>query len=258
MLFGDKGYIEFKYEEQIAKWAEFAEKKGNEILANPNQLAKWLQCEGTWFVGVDVLPNDSKGNFEEVKFPDTFSSLMENINLKSYHKGQLSVIFPGYPKPRAGDSEAAFEYRLKRDAAHVDGLLPIGTKKRRYLIEAHGIILGIPLNNTHSGASPIVVWEGSHLIMKKEFSNLLAKVPPSSWKDIDLTDTYKKARRNCFENCKRKVIESPVGTGYALHPLLLHGISPWVSPSRGVESSTRQVAYFRPLLNNVQDWLSII
>ena len=83
MLFGDKGYIEFKYEEQIAKWAEFAEKKGNEILANPNQLAKWLQCEGTWFVGVDVLPNDSKGNFEEVKFPHTFSNLMENINLKS-------------------------------------------------------------------------------------------------------------------------------------------------------------------------------
>mgnify|MGYP003323326781 CR=1 FL=1 len=40
MLFGDKGYIEFKYEEQIAKWAEFAGKKGNEILANPNQLAK--------------------------------------------------------------------------------------------------------------------------------------------------------------------------------------------------------------------------
>mgnify|MGYP003322816997 CR=1 FL=1 len=32
MLFGDKGYIEFKYEEQIAKWAEFAGKKGNEIL----------------------------------------------------------------------------------------------------------------------------------------------------------------------------------------------------------------------------------
>jgi len=183
---------------------------------------------------------------------------MENINLKSYHKAQLSVIFPGYPKPRAGDSEAAFEYRLKRDAAHVDGLLPIGTKKRRYLIEAHGIILGIPLNNTHSGASPIVVWEGSHLIMKKEFSNLLSKVPPSSWKDIDLTDTYKKARRNCFENCKRKVIESPVGTGYALHPLLLHGMAPWVSPSKGVESSNRQVAYFRPLLNNVQDWLSII
>ena len=43
-------------------------------------------------------------------------SLMENINLKSYHKAQLSVIFPGYPKPRAGDSEASFEYRLKRDA----------------------------------------------------------------------------------------------------------------------------------------------
>ena len=258
MLFGDTGYIEFKHDEQIVKWAEYAGKKGNEILANSSQLAKWLQCEGTWFVGVDVLPNDSGGNFKEVKFPDIFKRLMEKINLKSYHKAQLSVIFPGYPKPRAGDSEAAYKYRLKRDAAHVDGLLPIGTNKRRHLIEAHGIILGIPLNNTHSGASPIVVWEGSHLIMQKEFSNLLSKVAPSGWKDIDLTDTYKKARRNCFENCKRVVIESPVGTGYALHPLLLHGITPWVSPSKGLESSNRQVAYFRPLLNNVQDWLSIL
>ena len=129
MLFGDTGYIKFKYDEQIAKWAQFAGIKGNEILANPNQLAKWLQCEGTWFVGVDVLPNDSQGNFLEVDFPYIFKVLLDKINLKPYHKAQLSVIFPGYPKPRAGDSVAAFEYRLKRDAAHVDGLLPIGTKK---------------------------------------------------------------------------------------------------------------------------------
>ena len=54
---------------------------------------------------------------------------MDKINLKPYHKAQLSVIFPGYPKPRIGDSEAAFEYRRKRDAAHVDGLLPIGEEK---------------------------------------------------------------------------------------------------------------------------------
>ena len=182
---------------------------------------------------------------------------MDKINLKPYHKAQLSVIFPGYPKPRIGDSEAAFEYRRKRDAAHVDGLLPIGEEKRRYLVEPHGIILGIPLNNTHPGASPIVVWEGSHSIMQKEFSRLFSNINPSDWKDVDVTDTYKKARKYCFENCKRIIITSSVGRGYALHPLLLHGIAPWVRPIEGPESTSRQVAYFRPLLRNVQDWLAI-
>ena len=146
MLFGEAGYIKFGYDKQIANWAKFAKKKGSEILADPAQLQKWLQCEGTWFVGVDVLPNDSKGDFTNTHFPNVFRSFLGKINLKPYHKAQLSVIFPGYPKPRIGDSEAAFEYRRKRDAAHVDGLLPIGEEKRRYLVEPHGVILGIPLN----------------------------------------------------------------------------------------------------------------
>ena len=54
MLFGKTGYIEFGYDEQIAKWAECAKKKSSRILANPAHLQKWLQCEGTWFVGVDA------------------------------------------------------------------------------------------------------------------------------------------------------------------------------------------------------------
>ena len=257
MLFGKTGYIEFGYDEQIAKWAECAKKKSSRILADPAHLQKWLQCEGTWFVGVDVLPNNSTGDFQNTKLPTVFKSFMDKINLKPYHKAQLSVIFPGYPKPRIGDSEAAFEYRRKRDAAHVDGLLPIGEEKRRYLVEPHGVILGIPLNNTHPGASPIVVWEGSHSIMQKEFSRLFSNINPSDWKDVDVTDTYKKARKYCFENCNRITITGSVGTGYALHPLLLHGIAPWVCPIKGPESASRQVAYFRPLLRNVQDWLAI-
>lgn len=257
MLFGDKGYVKFNYDEQIVKWADCAREKGSEILANPGQLEEWLQCEGTWFVGVDVLPNDSSGGFDEVKLPCIFSKFLDKINLKPYHKAQLSVIYPGYPRPRLGDSKSAFEYRLKRDAAHVDGLLPVGAQKRRYLIEPHGVILGVPLNNTHPGASPIVVWKGSHRIMQQEFSKIFSNVPPSDWKNIDVTETYKNARRHCFENCERTVINSPLGSGYALHPLLLHGITPWFSSKQGPDSLSRQVAYFRPLLNEVQDWLKI-
>ena len=74
---------------------------------------------------------------------NVFKSFMGKFNLKPYHKAQLSVIFPGYPKPRTGDSEAAFEYRRKRDAAHVDGLLPIGVEKT-YLVEPHGVFWVFP------------------------------------------------------------------------------------------------------------------
>ena len=70
MLFGKTGYIEFGYDEQIAKWAECAKKKSSRILANPAHLQKWLQCEGTWFVGVDVLPNNSRGDFKNTELPN--------------------------------------------------------------------------------------------------------------------------------------------------------------------------------------------
>ena len=129
MLFGEKGYREFGYDEQVAKWAEFAKKKGNRILADPAQLQKWLQCEGTWFVGVDVLPNDSRGDFINTQFPNVFKSFMSKINLKPYHKAQLSVIFPGYPKPRIGDSEAAFEYRRKEMRLTLMGFYQLVKKK---------------------------------------------------------------------------------------------------------------------------------
>ena len=75
----------------------------------------------------------------------------------------------GYPKPRKGESESAFRYRLNRDAAHVDGLLPVGAHRQRMLKEPHAYVLGLPLNESAAGASPLVVWEGSHVIMAEVF-----------------------------------------------------------------------------------------
>ena len=105
------------------------QKKGSRILADPAHLQKWLQCEGTWFVGVDVLPNNSSGDFTNAKLPNVFKSFMDKINLKPYHKAQLSVIFPGYPKPRIGDSEAAFEYRRKEMRLTLMGFYQLVKKK---------------------------------------------------------------------------------------------------------------------------------
>jgi hypothetical protein len=80
------------------------------------------------------------------------------------HPAQLSVIRPGYPQPSPEETPAAFAYRRDRDAAHLDGLLPIGPEKRRMVKEPHGWILGLPLNETT--ASPLTIWEGSHEVIR--------------------------------------------------------------------------------------------
>ena len=52
-----------------------------------------------------------------------------------------------------------------RDAAHLDGVLPVGSDKRRMVKEPHAWIVGLSLNAADAGAAPLVVWEGSHLVM---------------------------------------------------------------------------------------------
>ena len=64
------------------------------------------------------------------------------------HRAQVSVCYPGYPQPSAEESEAAYDFRRNRDAAHVDGLHGEGPEKRRYLKEPHAYILGITLTGS--------------------------------------------------------------------------------------------------------------
>ena len=67
------------------------------------------------------------------------------------------------------------------------------------LREPHAYVLGLPLNTCDIKASPMVVWEGSHLIMHKAFQAALSPYPAAQWSDIDLSDVYHAARREAFE-----------------------------------------------------------
>lgn len=255
----DTGWMRFAAEAAVLDWAVAARAAALPRIVDPAERDKWLQCEGTWFVGVDSLPNDPDGAVPGgAPLPGAARAaarvLYGDLPL---HAGQVSVTWPGYPRPRAGEGGAAFRYRLKRDAAHVDGLLPVGEGRRRMLKERHAYILGLPLTRSSPGASPLVVWEGSHHVMRRAFASALDAIVPRDWGNVDLTEIYKAARGEVFGTCRRVEVPAIPGEAYLVHRLCLHGVAPWgegaTAPPEG-----RMIAYFRPEFPDDarDDWLT--
>ncbi len=253
-----RGWAMFPAEAAVAEWADAARGAALARIADPVHRAEWLQCEGTWFVGVDTLPNDATGAVPgglplSGAAQAALRGLYGDLPL---HRGQVSVIYPGYPRPRKGEGEGAFRYRLKRDAAHVDGLLAVWADRRRMLKERHAYILGLPLTRADARASPLVVWEGSHHVMRRAFEAAFADVPPGRWGEVDVTDAYQAARREVFETCQRIAVPATPGEAYAVHRLALHGVAPWGTEAEAADEG-RMIAYFRPEFAMRDDkWLS--
>lgn len=243
------GWARFGWDPHVAEWARAADAAAQGALRDP-ALAHWHQCEGTWFVGVDALDNDALGAVGGV--PLAGAAIEALTPLPPLHRAQVSAIFPGYPRPRRGEGDAAFRYRRDRDAAHVDGLLPEGAARRRHLREPHAWILGLPLTETNPNAAPLVVWEGSHHVMRAAFARALDGSDPADWGEVDLTDAYHAARREVFATCRRVTVHARPGEAYIVHRLALHGVAPWAAP----DGPPRIIAYFRPELARATDWLA--
>jgi hypothetical protein len=165
-------------------------------------------------------------------------------------------VYPGYPQRSVEETEAAFGFRLRRDAAHLDGLLPVGAARRRMVREPHAWILGIALNDCGAGASPLVVWEGSHVVLRSALREAFAGHPVEDWSDVDVTDAYQAARARVFETCRRVEVPQRVGEAVLLHRLMLHGVAPWVEGAEAPEEG-RVIAYFRPVLGSVAAWIAV-
>lgn len=250
-MFGSAGWRKIAYDPQLARWAHQARQIAIAVSQNPEMQRKWLVCEGTWFVGVDALPNAANGDLPGAEFPARLRSLCPG----PYHKAQVSITYPGYPKPREGESDAAFQFRKNRDAAHVDGILGIGQPKRRFVREPHAYVLGMPLNNFDVDASPMVIWEGSHQIFRAAFQQVFHGMRDAEICDHDITALYTATRKHVFETCPRVKVHARPGEAYVLDPMCLHGVAPWTTgvtaPSEG-----RMIAYFRPEVRRVTDWLN--
>lgn len=231
------GFAVFPYEAAVARWSNAAHEAGLQVLAQGGE----RRHGGTWFVGVDALPNAPDGGVNGVPLAGHWR---DYVTLpQTWHRAQLSVVFPGYPQQDRDESDAAHRFRRNRDAAHVDGLLPEGPSKRRHLREPHGFILGLPLNDV--SASPLVVWRGSHKLMRPAFRRAFQGTAPKHWGDVDVTDIYQETRRTIFETCERVTVPASPGQAILLDRHVLHGVAPWAEDAPG---QMRMIAYFRPLI----------
>ncbi|WP_121061983.1 hypothetical protein [Chachezhania antarctica] len=249
------GWLRFPADPAVLDWAEHARRAGEAALTDPAYSALHV-CEGTWFVGLEALPNDALGRVAgSAPLNGWVMAFIERLyGPLPLHRAQLSTVWPGYPRPRDGESEAAARYREKRDAAHVDGLRRDGPARRRFLSEPHAYILGLPLTDAAPEAAPLVVWEGSHHLIARALRAALAPHPPADWPNIDLTDPYQTARRTAFDTCKRVTVPARPGEATLLHRLAVHGVAPWQAD----DADPRMIAYFRPHLpGGMTDWLSL-
>ncbi|MBE1282504.1 MAG: hypothetical protein GJ676_04255 [Rhodobacteraceae bacterium] len=255
-----RGWVRFPFDEQTLAWAENARLHALKAAQDPAH-ADWLQCQSTWFIGVDALNNDATGQTPDG--PPLAGASIDFITrhigpIPDLHKAQVSIMYPGYPKPREGEGEAAFRYRLNRDAAHVDGvkMMPGVAGRRRNVDEPHAWVLGLPLNVASSDASPLVVWEGSHQIMHRAFAAAFEGHAPETLSQLDITDIYTQARAEVFESCRRVTVHAAPGEAYLMHRLTLHGVAPWADTATAPEGEGRIVAYFRPeVIGGVARWL---
>jgi len=253
-----KGWEFFPFDRALAEWVARVMPEALGCASDPEMQQQWLRHGQTWFAGVNVLPNDAEGR---VGNSDPLLGRAVEVAHAVYGKlswdaGQVSVVYPGYPKRDPSESEANHRYRLRRDAAHVDGLLPEGPDRRRFIREPHAFILGIPFTECAAGASPMVVWEGSHEVIRRALREAMSEHDPKNWSDVDITDAYHAARKSVFASCRRVEVSARPGEAYLVHRLALHGVAHWAEDAAAPPEG-RVVLYFRPEMpGSVAEWLS--
>lgn len=251
----DVGWAPISPDPQMHDWVNATKQAAFATLDAPEH-AHWWRHANTWFAGVNALDNDANGAVRGG--PDLIGKgidlLRKNCPDLTWDRAQISVCRPGYPT-QENESDASYAFRRDRDAAHLDGLLPVGAGRRRHMQEFHRFILGIPLNVADENASPMVVWEGSHHLVQNMLRDAYAKGAAQDWSQIDVTDAYVNLRRRVFSECARRVVTVPVGGCYIVHRHLIHGVQPWREAAHA-NPLGRAIAYFRPAAPDLTRWLS--
>ncbi|MFT4620773.1 MAG: hypothetical protein ACI9KS_001381 [Sulfitobacter sp.] len=246
MRFEADGWTFFPAEDATQRWVEAVLPLARTALETSER-----RHGRTWAPGVDLLANGANGAVPggPPLRGEATSKAQSLFTPLALHRAQISAVWSGYPQRDAAESEANHRYRAKRDAAHIDGLLPEGPNRRRHLREAHAWVLGVGLGE--AVAAPLVIWPGSVSIFRTAFRRFYGPHPVQNWGDLDVTDLYQSLRRDVFETCAR--IEVPLCRGEAilLDRHMLHGTAPWADSGQGC----RITAFFRPELPHWADWV---
>lgn len=250
MTLAAQGFDVFPPDPRVARWARAARRVAEGVAADP----AWhgpdnLRHGRTWFVGVDALPNAADGAIAGVPLAGPWQGLVPDLPL---HAAQLSIVYPGYPLRDPSETEAGHRYRRIRMAAHVDGLIPVGPRKRRFAQEFHAYILAIPLTDVR--AAPTMVWPRSHVTMHAALRDATAG---RRIEDVDLTEAYQAARRAVFTSSDPVALTLETGQAALLHRFLLHGTAPWDEGRDDPEGQGRMTAFFRPEFSGgAADWMA--
>lgn len=232
------GFAVFDYDPGVAAWAAEATDLMKVIVQDTDTRSRNMRHGDTWFIGLDMLPNAADGSIGGTPLPGAWRGEVADLPL---HRAQVSVVYPGYPRRGPADSEAQHRYRVRRGAAHVDGLLPLGPQRRRFAREYHAYILAVPLNEVR--ASPTMVWQGSHRIMQAALVQAIGTADPAA---VDVTEAYQAARREVFETCRQVPLYLRVGETALIHRFALHGTAPWDPAVTDDTGEGRMIAFFRP------------
>ena len=253
-----KGWRHFGHEAGVEAWVARTLPHAREAVTAPGN-AQWLRSGGTWFVGVNALPNDAHGavpgGIPLACAAIDFIRAELGLADPALEHGQVSVCYPGYPQSMPSESASALAYRRDRAAAHLDGLHAEGPARRRFLHEPHSFLLGLPMVEASPDASPFVIWEGSHEILRKALRAAFDGVAPERWSEVDVTDAYHAARRRIFAQCRQVEIAAKPGEAYLVHRLALHGMAPWGERATAGPDG-RMIVYFRPILFGPEEWLN--
>ena len=251
------GWCRFDYDPLLHDWVGAALPAARAAREDPAYV-KWLRYQETWFAGVNALDNSPAAEVDgsgplRGRAVDFIAAEL-GLDGFAWDRAQVSICYPGYPLPMAGESPARMRYRRERDAAHVDGLLREGPAQRRHLREHHGFILGIPMVEFDAAASPFVIWEGSHEVMRDSFNERLAGIDARDWGEEDITDAYHAARERVFASCRRVELHARPGEAFLAHRLSLHGTAPWGENAQA-GADGRMICYFRPPVLGPREWL---
>lgn len=98
----ETGWALFPAEDAVTRWAEHARAAAlSRIASDTAHREAWLDCEGTWFVGVDTLLNDEDGTL-----PDgpplsgtAYEAARRTYGALPLHAGRSRSPIPAIPAP---------------------------------------------------------------------------------------------------------------------------------------------------------------